>query len=149
MPPNVVCIAKARLLLDELISQSEPELEPGGVGGRRGDELLLLISGLASGLAELRRAARVTFLAAATLTVLTLPFFRPHMRLVPEIEGPSPRVGPPAHVLLEIPLPARRLSWCPLWWLRVIALDIGMHGKHSASMSIASVNRNRDANGCD
>lgn len=94
------CGVNTSVLLDDDISQSEPEFEPGGVGGRaRLDDSC----GLASGLPELRRAARVTFLAAADDTLLTAflasdsafeLLVQLDIRLVPESVDPWPRVGP-------------------------------------------------------
>lgn len=130
------------------ISQSDPEWDPGGVGGRVRDAadgrkdcrpataapapLVPLVP-----LLELRRAARVTFLAVAADVSALVPAFRPM----------APWTGEEIRLLLEdmklLPDPPF-VPWPEFAGrLNCIALDIGMHGKHSASMSIASVESGR------
>ena len=153
----------------DVISQSEPEWEPGGVGGRASDALeddgdgdgqfgisvgrhcpLPLLLGV---FVELRSAARVTFLTPDTFDLRfalsngLLLWFSNDVDEA-ELAVVDDEIGED-----EIKLPPNEpeVSWLPRPALvpppvkpklNCIALDIGMHGKHSASMSIASVIQN-------
>ena len=147
---NVVLLSPGNTLL---ISVSDPEWEPGGVRGsiedgdvdRNPGRLGLLLKWW-WWLLLLRRAARVTFFP----DIFRLPLWSRWWWLrFPEIRAVDPRVVvdeikvPPDMLLLLLKL---LLLW--LWWVpcSCIALDIGMHGKHSDSMSMASVVFERDNN---
>ena len=104
------CISPWNALTDVLISQSEPECEPGGVGGRvraagDGRKDCSPAPQPPPPLPELRRAARVTFRAAAAAADVSA--------LVPALRPIAPWTGEEEIRLLEeirLPLPAELFS---------------------------------------
>ena len=154
----------------DVISQSEPEWEPGGVGGRAsaldddgdGDGQLGNSVGkhcplLLGVLVEFKSAASVTFLTPEDELLFDLRFALSNGLLLwfsnDDVDDAAFAVVDDEIGEDEIKLPPNDdvpvFNWLPIPpvlpfpppvkpKLNCIALDIGMHGKHSASMSIAS-----------